>query len=134
MQVIIVKSENVVAVDGVQRYVDCSALPANFHALQWDGAEGEIEYRSMICDHCGVRSKKPNEKVSDLAPYDALLKAWSIENTRVLEERAKAEAERKAQEEAERKAAEEDAARKAAELFAQAPVIEGGADATGPQG
>lgn len=75
MRVAIIKADNLVMVDGEGRTVDCSALPADFHALQWYGFAGEVEYASEFDDYVGWR-KKPNEVVHSLEPYQALLDAW----------------------------------------------------------
>lgn len=78
MRVTIVKEDNAVIVDGDRRTVDCSSLPADFHALQWDTPFGEVEYAAVRCDHCGHRSKKPNERISDLSPYQKYVDAWHV--------------------------------------------------------
>lgn len=78
MQVSIIKDDNTVIVDGVSYAVDCSDLPADFHALQWDGTQGEIEYRISRCDHCGVRAKKGNAIITDIARYQPYVDRWKI--------------------------------------------------------
>jgi hypothetical protein len=85
MIVTIIKDDNAVIIDGVHHKVDCSALSADFHALQWDGTTGEIEYRTVRCDHCGVRSKKSNQAISDLAPYQKYVDAWHVAETAAAE-------------------------------------------------
>ncbi len=87
MRVTIIKDDNKVLVDGVGYVVDCKMLPLDFHALQWDGAKGEIEFKAMRCSHCGARSKKGNEFITDLGPYTKYVDAWNVE-------RAKADAAR----------------------------------------
>ena len=81
----IIKDDNAVVIDGVHHKVDCGALPADFHALQWTDLEGEIEHRMMRCDHCGARSKKPNQVISDLAPYQKYVDAWHVAETAAAE-------------------------------------------------
>lgn len=76
MRVTIVKDDDIVIVDGEGFTVDCAKLPADFHALQWNGFAGEVEYRKTLCAHCGVSSKKGNLVISDLAPYQAYVNAW----------------------------------------------------------
>lgn len=61
MRVTIIKSDNAVYVDGHALGVDCSSLPPNFHALQWYGTWGEIEYNAN-----GVHS---NRRITDITPY-----------------------------------------------------------------
>lgn len=107
MRVTIVKSDNMVAVDGEGHAVDCSALPEGFHALQWDGQSGEVEYAMTRCDHCGARTKKGNEFVRDLSTYQPYVDAWRV---------AKAQAD------------------EAKALFAPATEQTGASDAAGPQG
>lgn len=76
MQATIIKDDNMVVVDGVAYTVDCSDLPENFHALQWYGDHGEVEHAVVRCPACGCRSKKPNDAVTDVAPYQKYLDAW----------------------------------------------------------
>lgn len=83
MRFTIIKDDNKVLVDGVARTVDCSSLPPDFHALQWDGVDGEIEHRMTRCDHCGARSKKGNVLISELSPYQIYIDAWHVEDERV---------------------------------------------------
>lgn len=85
MIVTIVRDDNVVIVDREAHTVDCSSLPADFHALQWDGQRGEIEYRALRCEHCGVRSKKGNEIISDLSQYQLYVDAWHAAKAAELE-------------------------------------------------
>lgn len=93
MRLTIIRETNTVAVDGVPFEVDCSALPADVHAVQWDGANGEVEYSVTRCDHCGARTKKGNEFIKDVTPYQSLVNAWNV---------AKAAADKAAAEEKER--------------------------------
>ena len=85
MRVTIVREDNLVIVDGEGHTVDCSELQAPFHALQWDGVRGEIEYAATRCDHCGVRSKRGNELISDLSPYQKYVDAWQIAKAAIQE-------------------------------------------------
>jgi hypothetical protein len=78
MRVTIIKDDNKVLVDGTGHTVDCSTLPDTFHALQWDGVRGEIEYRRTRCGHCGAHSKKGNEFITDLSPYQTYVDAWHV--------------------------------------------------------
>lgn len=91
MRVTIIKDDNAVNVDGERHTVDCGKLPADFHALQWDGTSGEIEYRMTACNHCGGRNKKPNLFVNDMTPYLAYVDAWGVAKAAHLAERAAAE-------------------------------------------
>lgn len=78
MRVTIIKDDNTVLVDGVRQTVDCASLSADFHALQWDGTHGEVEYNMTRCTHCGARSKKGNELISSIAPYQKFVDAWAV--------------------------------------------------------
>lgn len=109
MRVSIIKDSNVVSVDGEPYPVDLSGLPASFHALQWDGVQGELEHAMVFCEHCGTRGKRPNETVTDFTPYMGQLNAWHA---------AKAQAALAA--EAAQKAAEEQVAKVQAEHNAKA--------------
>lgn len=99
MRVTIIRDDNTVAVDGESYTVDCTPLPADFHALQWDGTSGEVEYRMTVCSHCNTRGKKPNLFVNDMTPYLPYVDAWTAAKT------AATEAKRIAQEEAAKAAA-----------------------------
>jgi transcription elongation factor Elf1 len=90
MRVTIVKDDNKVYMDGVSYTVDCSDLPEGFHALQWDGLSGEIEYSTVRCDHCGARTKKANEFIRDAAPYQKYVDAWGVAKAAAEAEAAKA--------------------------------------------
>lgn len=78
MRVIIIREDNAVVIDGERHIVDCSDLPTDFHALQWDGEYGEIEHSAVRCSHCGVQSKKHNEMVFDMAPYKDHIDRWHV--------------------------------------------------------
>jgi hypothetical protein len=70
MRVTIIKDDGMAYVDGIALAVDCSSLPDEFHALQWDGTRGELEFKTMN------GHRKPNEMISDLAPYQSVIEAW----------------------------------------------------------
>lgn len=78
MRLTIVREDNAVIVDGVRFTVDCSSLPVDVHAVQWDGAAGEVEYSVTRCDHCGARQKKGNEFIRDASPYQTYVDAWKL--------------------------------------------------------
>lgn len=94
MRVSIIKDNGTVNVDGEAYAVDCTSLPADFHALQWDGTSGEIEYRMTVCSHCNARSKKPNLFINDMTAYLPYVDAWTVskEAARVAAAEAQAEA------------------------------------------
>ena len=76
MRMTIIKDDSNVTIDGEGYRVDCSTLPATFHALQWYGDRGEVEYKMTRCDHCGARSRKGNDLITDLSPYMPYVEAW----------------------------------------------------------
>ena len=78
MKVTIIREDDAVYVDGVAHTVDCSTLAPEVHAVQWDGVRGEVEYRVTRCDHCGARTKKGNEIISDFTPYQKYVDAWQV--------------------------------------------------------
>lgn len=86
MHVTIVKADNAVGVDYEFLTVDCSALPANFHALQWDGpesgigGEGEVEWNG--------KPKPANTEIVDLGEYQAYVDVWRAEKARIEAEAA----------------------------------------------
>ncbi len=71
----IIKSDNHVYIDGQMMVVDCSSLPDDFHALQWDVEKGEgwIEY---------VNHVRPNEPITDIEAYQNFITGWLTEETR----------------------------------------------------
>jgi hypothetical protein len=100
MQVTIIRDDNTVSVDGENHKVDCSRLPVDVHAVQWDGQHGEVEYRMVNCVHCGGRNKKPNMPISDLTPYKAYVDQWHVSKEVADAEKAAAFAARTAVEQA----------------------------------
>ena len=92
MRLTIVKDDNTVIVDGERHAVDLSDLSADFHALQWAGEDGEVEYASVRCPHCGTRSKKLNEAVVDFAPWRPYVDRWYAAKAAVEKARAEQEA------------------------------------------
>lgn len=86
MRLTIIKADNAVGIDGEFLTVDCSALPANFHALQWVGPEsgiggdGEAEWTG--------KPKPANTEVADLGEYYAYAEAWRAEKARIEAEQA----------------------------------------------
>lgn len=91
MRVTILKDDNKVMVDGEGHTVDCSDLPANFHALQWTDNHGEIEYGMVRCEHCGGRSKKPNETIAGIGIYQVYVDRWHEAKAAAEAEKAKAD-------------------------------------------
>lgn len=67
----VIRSDNVVVIDGEAHTVDCSSLPENVHAIQWYG--GYVEFVDAD-PHDGKRD--PSERIDNLAPYQHLIEAW----------------------------------------------------------
>ena len=62
-KVTIIKSDKAVYLEGeVVFSVDMSGLPDDFHALQWDGANGEIEYIGNVKPNLTISSESEIEK------------------------------------------------------------------------
>lgn len=97
MRVSIIRDNATVTVDGVCYAVDVSELPSYFHAIQWDGSKGHIEF--------GLDAEGrhlPNLSLIDFKPYDFLVDRWNMEN-------AKAAAERELQKRRQKKFEEDEA-------------------------
>ena len=93
MTITIIKDDQAVYEDGVAVIgIDLSDLPADLHALQWDGNKGHIEWKTVAT---------PNQSVSSENEIDS---AMGVSLTAIREKRtariAEIEAELKAQAEA----------------------------------
>jgi hypothetical protein len=54
----VIKSDTAIYKDGVAIFgCDMSGLPEDFHALQWDGTNGHIEYTDVLKLNLEVSSK-----------------------------------------------------------------------------
>jgi hypothetical protein len=79
MHVTIIKSDNTVGIDGEFLPINCSALAANFHALQWDGPDNGVDgYGEIEWDG---KPKPPNTEITDLGVYYAYVEAWRIKKS-----------------------------------------------------
>lgn len=77
MRITIVADDGAVGVDGeFISGLDLSSLDPTIHAVQWYGEYGEVEYKATFAD--GVISKPGNETITDVAPYQFVVDAWSI--------------------------------------------------------
>ncbi len=74
----IIKDDHTVYIDGQPMVVDCSSLPDDFHALQWDDelGEGWVE---------PVGHSRANERITDLSAYQKFIDGWLAEETRLRE-------------------------------------------------
>ena len=79
MKLVIVADDKRVCVDGLCFVdLDMSQLDPTFHAVQWVGEYGEIEYKSVFAD--GVITKPNNQIITDIAPYQWAIDAWNVAN------------------------------------------------------
>ena len=62
MTLTIIKDDKFVNVDGVELTLDAVVLPANVHAVQFDGTNGEIEYNDGT----------PNEAITSISAYSTI--------------------------------------------------------------
>jgi len=58
----IIKNDKWASVDGVGMFLDAVVLPANVHAVQWDGTTGHIEYNDGT----------ENETISSISAYSTI--------------------------------------------------------------
>lgn len=67
-----VKSNNLVCIDGICfTEIDMSSLPANLHAMQWYGSDGEEEYYD-------ANTRRPySENIVDLTKYSQIIAQWN---------------------------------------------------------
>ena len=80
MLLTIIKDDNMVYIDKVGVNVDCSDLPNNFHALQWDGSSGHVEYVGHV---------DPNNVITDISAYQVYIDRWNVARAKQIEERTK---------------------------------------------
>jgi len=68
MHLTIIKEDNMVYVDKMAKNVDCSDLPEDFHALQWNGKSGWVEF---------VDNYKSPENINDITAYQQYIDKWN---------------------------------------------------------
>ena len=70
MRVSIIKEDGTVVKDGVSYIgLDLSKLSSEFHALQWDGSNGDVESKD-------ANGNPVNTAISDLSPYQWCIDSW----------------------------------------------------------
>lgn len=84
LQITIVPDDRQVIVNGVAYIVDCSSVDPDIHAVQWRGEKGEIEFKFKD----DVRN--PNQKITDMRPFQAVIELWNVEHAKAVEEAKKA--------------------------------------------
>jgi hypothetical protein len=72
MRLTIVADDKLVIVDGRALKIDLTGLDSRIHAVQWDGAKGEIEYRA----HDEDGNRQHNSKIRDISPYQLFVERW----------------------------------------------------------
>lgn len=65
MRVTIIRSDNMVYVNGIPLQVDCSTINPNIRAIQWYNNHGFIEYEDNSEDH-----------IVDISPFQSYIDAW----------------------------------------------------------
>lgn len=94
MHLTIIKADNVVGINGQFLTIDCSDLPVDFHALQWQGPENGIEGKGTV--EWNGKPKPPNTEIINLDDYNTYVEAWHLEKQRVEELLAQIAAQRAA--------------------------------------
>lgn len=80
MRATIIVDDRTVTIEGMAtETVDMAGIDESIHAVQWYSTWGEIEYRTDVCAHCGGVSRKPNERITDIAPFQPFIDRWEIE-------------------------------------------------------
>jgi len=70
MRISIIKDDGTVVKDGVAYTdLDLSALPSEFHALQWYDTKGDVESKD-------ADGNPVNTAITDLSPYQWCVDAW----------------------------------------------------------
>jgi len=67
MRLTIVVPDSVVGINGEFRKLDLSQLPENIRAVQWDSANGHVEFNDGT----------PNEIIDDISMFDDVVSAWN---------------------------------------------------------
>jgi hypothetical protein len=80
MRVTIIPDDGFVSIDGSGYHdLDLSAIDASIHAVQWYGAEGEVEVRNPV-----TRKMIENRTITSLSEFQPALDAWNVANTAAL--------------------------------------------------
>lgn len=70
MRISIIKDDGTVVKDGVPYTdLDLSALPSEFHAMQWYDTKGDVESKD-------ADGNPVNTAITDLSPYQWCIDAW----------------------------------------------------------
>lgn len=75
MRVTIIPEDGAVYKDGLSfGGLNLGAIPAGVRAVQWYGTHGEVEYMPVTQD--GKLVVPPNQRITDIAPFQPALDAW----------------------------------------------------------
>lgn len=66
MRVTIIREDGIVGVNGLFRLVDLSTLPGGIRAVQWNGANGHVEY-----------DEAANTRLETIADFQWFIDRWS---------------------------------------------------------
>jgi len=66
-RITIVPEDNVVLVDREARTISMAGIDPTIHAVQWFGANGEIEYNDG----------KSHEQINDITPFQVFIDRWT---------------------------------------------------------
>lgn len=67
-RITIIPADGMVGVDFIFRKVDLAGLDPDIHAVQWDGVNGHVEYRTK---------GKPPKRLSNIVPYQKYIDSWN---------------------------------------------------------
>ena len=87
MRLTIIRSDNMVYVDGEPLTVDCSSLDPSIHAIQWNDTKGVIEF----VDEDPIDNQAPApQTITDITPYQPLIDGWNAAKQAQIQAAAKA--------------------------------------------
>lgn len=78
MRLTIIRSDNMVYIDGKALKVDCSSLDSSIHAVQWNGQSGIIEF--VDPDPFDGEAPAP-APITDITQFQSLIDAWNTANS-----------------------------------------------------
>jgi len=76
MKITIIPEDDMVTIDGESRAVDCSSLPPNIHAVQYDSVaeEGMIELKNV--DAVTKHFERPIKNAGQFQLFQSMVAAW----------------------------------------------------------
>jgi hypothetical protein len=86
MKLTIIRDDNKVYINNESLVVNCSSLPTEIRAVQWNNGSGWIEYDSNDVI-------RPNENIDNIDQFQFLIDAWNVKKQEIIAaEQAKANA------------------------------------------